>query len=92
MFGFVQGFLVAYMDIQPFIVTLAGIFLPEVATAIISKDMISITNETFMAWAKLRIYLPFERDIITKRCFDAAIYLSNSSNSDIAFNMQHLLC
>ncbi len=59
-FGFVQGFLVAYMDIQPFIVTLAGIFLPEVAmAAIISKDMISITNETFMAWAKLRIYLPF---------------------------------
>ncbi|CBL36368.1 Ribose/xylose/arabinose/galactoside ABC-type transport systems, permease components [butyrate-producing bacterium SM4/1] len=28
-------------------------------TAIISKDMISITNETFMAWAKAKIYLPF---------------------------------
>ncbi len=29
-FGLVQGFLVAYMDIQPFIVTLAGMFLAEV--------------------------------------------------------------
>lgn len=58
-FGLVQGFLVAYMDIQPFIVTLAGMFFARGMTAIISKDMISITNETFMAWAKAKIYLPF---------------------------------
>lgn len=59
LFGLVQGFLVAYMDIQPFIVTLAGMFFARGMTAIISKDMISITNETFMAWAKVKIYLPF---------------------------------
>ena len=58
-FGLVQGFLVAYMDIQPFIVTLAGMFFARGMTAIISKDMISITNETFMAWANAKIYLPF---------------------------------
>ena len=58
-FGLVQGFLVAYMDIQPFIVTLAGMFFARGMTAITSKDMISITNETFMAWAKAKIYLPF---------------------------------
>lgn len=58
-FGLVQGFLVAYMDIQPFIVTLAGMFFARGMTAIISKDMISITNETFLAWAKAKIYLPF---------------------------------
>lgn len=58
-FGLVQGFLVAYMDIQPFIVTLAGMFFARGMTAIISKDMISITNETFMAWAKAKLYLPF---------------------------------
>ena len=57
-FGLVQGFLVAYMDIQPFIVTLAGMFFARGMTAIISKDMISITNETFMAWAKIKVYLP----------------------------------
>ena len=48
-FGLVQGFLVAYMDIQPFIVTLAGMFFARGMTAIISKDMISISNEMFMA-------------------------------------------
>lgn len=58
-FGLVQGFLVAYLDIQPFIVTLAGMFFARGMTAIISKDMISITNETFMAWAKMKLYLPF---------------------------------
>lgn len=59
LFGLAQGFLVAYMDIQPFIVTLAGMFFARGMTAIISKDMISITNETFMGWAKVKIYLPF---------------------------------
>ena len=58
-FGIVQGFLVTYMGIQPFIVTLAGMFFARGMTAIISKDMISITNETFMAWAKMKLYLPF---------------------------------
>ena len=58
-FGLVQGFLVAYLKIQPFIVTLGGMFFARGMTAIISKDMISITNETFMAWAKAKIYLPF---------------------------------
>ena len=50
LFGLVQGFLVSYLEIQPFIVTLAGI---------ISTDMISIKNATFMAWAKYKIYMPF---------------------------------
>ena len=59
LFGLVQGFLVSYLEIQPFIVTLAGMFFARGMTAIISKDMISITNETFMAWAKAKIYLPF---------------------------------
>ncbi|MDD2993868.1 MAG: sugar ABC transporter permease YjfF [Pygmaiobacter sp.] len=58
-FGIVQGFLVAYLDIQPFIVSLAGLFFGRGMTAIVSTDMISIKNETFLAWAKYQIYLPF---------------------------------
>ena len=57
-FGLVQGFLVAYMDIQPFIVTLAGMFFGRGMTSIISTDMISIKNKTFLAWANYKIYLP----------------------------------
>lgn len=58
-FGLVQGFCVAYLKIQPFIVTLAGMFFARGMTAVISSDMISITNETFLKMANSKIYLPF---------------------------------
>ncbi|MDY5846085.1 MAG: sugar ABC transporter permease YjfF [Bariatricus sp.] len=57
-FGVVQGFLVSYLEIQPFIVTLAGMFFGRGMTSIVSVDMISITNEVFLKWAKCKIYLP----------------------------------
>ena len=59
LFGVVQGFLVSYLEIQPFIVTLAGMFFGRGMTAIVSADMIAITNETFMKWAKFKINMPF---------------------------------
>ncbi|SFS04358.1 ABC transporter permease subunit [Anaeromicropila populeti] len=58
-FGIVQGYLIAYLDIQPFIVTLAGMFFGRGMTAVISTDMISIKNELFLKWANCKIYLPF---------------------------------
>lgn len=58
LFGLVQGFLVSYLEIQPFIVTLAGMFFGRGMTSIISTDMISIKNKTFLAWANYKIYLP----------------------------------
>lgn len=58
-FGVVQGFLVAYLDIQPFIVSLAGLFFARGLTAVISTEMISIKNVTFLKWANCKIYMPF---------------------------------
>ena len=58
-FGFVQGILVAYLKIQPFIVTLAGMFFARGMTAMISQEMISIKNPLFLSWATTKIYLPF---------------------------------
>lgn len=58
LYGIVQGFLISYLEIQPFIVSLAGLFFGRGLTSMISTDMISIKNETFLAWAKYRIYLP----------------------------------
>ena len=58
LFGIVQGFLVSYLEIQPFIVSLAGMFFGRGMTSIISTDMISIKNKTFLAWANYKIYLP----------------------------------
>ena len=59
LFGIVQGYLVTYLEIQPFIVTLAGMFFGRGLTAVISTDMIAIQNKTFLKWANYRINLPF---------------------------------
>lgn len=59
LFGIVQGFLVSYLEIQPFIVSLAGLFFGRGLTAIISTEMISIKNSTFLSWANYKIYMPF---------------------------------
>ena len=59
LFGLLQGYLVSYLEIQPFIVTLAGMFFGRGMTAIISTDMISIKNELFLKWANFRFYMPF---------------------------------
>lgn len=58
-FGLMQGFLVAYLKIQPFIVTLAGMFLTKGLAAVISLEMITVTNQTFLNMAQFKIYLPF---------------------------------
>ena len=42
-FGLVQGFCVGYLRIQPFIVTMAGMFFARGMTAVISTNQLSIT-------------------------------------------------
>ena len=59
LFGMIQGYLIAYLEIQPFILTLAGLFFGRGLTAVISTEMISIKNELFLKWANYKIYLPF---------------------------------
>jgi simple sugar transport system permease protein len=58
-FGLAQGWLIAYLKIQPFIVTLAGLFFARGLTAVISADMISITNPDFLAIANAKMVFPF---------------------------------
>ncbi|MCL1838387.1 MAG: sugar ABC transporter permease YjfF [Propionibacteriaceae bacterium] len=58
-FGFAQGVLVAYFKIQPFIVTLAGMFFARGLTAIISEKTIGIKNEDFLGLAAVKFTLPF---------------------------------
>ncbi|MBR4831270.1 MAG: sugar ABC transporter permease YjfF, partial [Butyrivibrio sp.] len=60
-FGAVQGYLIGYLKIQPFIITMAGMFFARGMTAVICTDQISITeqmNHTFYAWANAKITLP----------------------------------
>ncbi len=65
-FGAVQGWLISYLQLQPFIVTLAGMFFARGLTAVISLEMITITNDTFLSIAHQKIYLPFG-GILNKR-------------------------
>ena len=58
-FGVVQGFLISYLDIQPFIVTLAGLYFGRGMTAVVNTEQIAIKNKTFLAWANAKIYMPF---------------------------------
>ena len=58
----VVGILIGYLDIQPFIVTMAGMFFGRGMTAVICTEQVSITkdiNAMFYAWANAKITLPF---------------------------------
>ena len=58
LFGIVQGFLVAYLDIQPFIVSLAGMFFARGMTTIVHTAPFNVENETFVALKDTRVYVP----------------------------------
>ncbi len=58
-FGFVQGFLVGYMELQPFIVSMAGMFFARGMTAVICTEQVSISSGFFKTLAGIKLELPF---------------------------------
>ncbi len=54
-FGLIQGALIHFFKMQPFIVTLAGMFFARGMTAVISIDTIDITDKTYELIANYRI-------------------------------------
>ena len=57
-FGLVQGYLIAYLEIQPFIVTLAGMFFAKGMTTIVNATQFNVANEEFQALKSTRITVP----------------------------------
>ena len=57
-FGLIQGFLIAYLDIQPFIVTLAGMFFARGMTTIVHTNPFNVENEAFVALKNTRVSVP----------------------------------
>ena len=57
-FGLIQGFLVAYLDIQPFIVTLAGMFFARGMTTIVHTAPFNVENEAFVKLKDTRVIVP----------------------------------
>ncbi len=58
-FGLVQGFLVSYLDIQPFIVTLAGMFFARGMTTILSVNPRKVDHEGFAKLRNVKIEIPW---------------------------------
>ena len=54
-FGVVQGFLISYLEIQPFIVTLAGLFFARGMTTILSVNPQKVDHEGFQDLMSKRI-------------------------------------
>ena len=58
-FGLVHGFLISYLEIQPFIITLAGMFFARGMTTIVSLEPQKIAHEGFKALMKTKIEIPW---------------------------------
>ncbi len=58
-FGLAMGYLVAYLEIQPFIVSLAGMFFARGMTTIVSVEPVKITNEGFKSLMSKKIAIPW---------------------------------
>ncbi len=58
-FGTVHGLLVSYLEIQPFIVTLAGMFFARGVTTMLSVNPQKVEHEGFKALMSTKIEIPF---------------------------------
>lgn len=58
-FGIVHGYLIAYLEIQPFIITLAGMFFARGMTTIVSLEPQNVAHEGFKALMNQKIEIPF---------------------------------
>ncbi len=58
-FGIVQGYLISYLEIQPFIITLAGMFFARGMTTIVSVEPQKVAHEGFKALMKTKIEIPW---------------------------------
>lgn len=54
-YGVVQGYLVAYLEIQPFIVSLAGMFFARGMTTVVNSAPFNVANEALIALKDTRI-------------------------------------
>ncbi|MCX8013982.1 MAG: sugar ABC transporter permease YjfF [Rectinema sp.] len=58
-FGLMQGFLIAYLEIQPFIISLAGMFLANGLLTTIHKDPLNVTMPHFVRLRDAVIVIPW---------------------------------
>ena len=82
-FGVVQGFLVSYMEIQPFIVTLSGLFFARGMISVINPKSVPISDKLFNSWSSAKVYIPFLYNVRKNGTLDIA-YLTPAAIAAIA--------
>jgi simple sugar transport system permease protein len=58
-FGLVQGFLVAYMNVQPFIITLAGMFFARGMATVITANSHTVKLESYIKLKNIKLEIDF---------------------------------
>lgn len=58
-FGILQGYLISYLEIQPFIITLAGMFLANGLLTTIHKDPLNVSLPGFVSLRDYEIVIPW---------------------------------
>ena len=58
-FGLLQGFLVAYLRVQPFIITLSGMFMASGLLTVIHENPINLTRPDFLNLMNFQIVIPW---------------------------------
>ena len=58
-FGVSMGWMVSYLEIQPFIVTLAGMFLARGLTTVLSINPVKVAHEGFLKMVKKKLEIPW---------------------------------
>ncbi len=58
-FGLMHGLLIAYLEIQPFIITLAGMFLAQGLLTTLHREPLNVTQPAFVALRNYTIEIPW---------------------------------
>jgi simple sugar transport system permease protein len=58
-FGLMHGYLIAYLEIQPFIITLAGMFLAQGLLTTLHKEPLNVTMPAFVRLRNFTIEIPW---------------------------------
>jgi simple sugar transport system permease protein len=66
LFGLVMGLFITYLKVQPFIATLAGMWLARGICYLINDSEITIHNSTYTTLAQTKILIPGLADPVTK--------------------------
>jgi galactofuranose transport system permease protein len=88
--GAIMGYFITYLKVQPFIATLAGMWIGRGLSYFISNDSIAIDNRIYAILARTKILIPGLSDVVTQKgdyitpsvvigmtVFAAAIYIAH---------------